>query len=465
MEAIPPHPINMASWIPIPPDSDFSLDNLPFGIISTADDSSPRVAVAVGDHVVDMKALEADAAVRDLFFGTQGGAVFAQPTLNAFAALGRPAHRRVRRALQGLLRAAPETLRPELLRDSELRGRALHPLSGVAKMHLPFCIGDYTDFYAGVHHARAVGTLFRGAANALPANYETLPIAYHGRASSVVVSGAGVRRPWGQVRTAAGAVVVQPSRKLDYELELGCFVGGLSNTLGAENDGVAGARPIGVAQADAHIFGYVLLNDWSARDIQSWEYVPLGPFSGKNFGTTISPWVVLADALAPLHTPPLPPRKPLLPYLDGGEEDKGTGVFRLQLEVDLAGAAADGSRTPAAAVARVGAHHLQWSFPQMLAQHTLGGCRMRTGDLLGSGTISGPGTTGGEGAGDHGSLLEASSNGQVPVSLGNGLTRTFLEDGDTVTMRGYGVLPNGNRVGFGACVGTVVAALEGREWQ
>ncbi|OAA59894.1 fumarylacetoacetate hydrolase family protein [Niveomyces insectorum RCEF 264] len=312
----------MDSWIDIRPDSDFSLANLPFGIVTTPADDQPHAAVAIGDYIVDLKVLATQEGFGVVFPPLLGHAdIFSQSTLNAFAELGRSVHREVRTALQGLLRTDPVTAHPAFLRDNvELRAAAVLPQRSV-KLHLPMAIGDYTDFYAGVHHAHTVGTLFRGADRALMPNYATVPVGYHGRASSVVVSGTPVRRPWGQLALDS-TVVTAPSRRLDMELELGCFVA-RPNTLGT-------AVPVDAAAN--HIFGYVLLNDWSARDIQSYEYVPLGPFNGKNFCTTISPWVVLADALAPFRVPALPPSAPLQPYL---REAEGATVFDLTLSVDL----------------------------------------------------------------------------------------------------------------------------------
>lgn len=320
----------MDSWVDIDPSSDFSLANLPFGIVHTPADRSPHAAVAVGSQVLDLKVLSAQPGFFDICPALRDHPdVFSQPTLNAFAALGRPVHREVRAALQGLLRAGSATAHPAFLRDNaELRAAALFSLY---KTHLPMAIGDYTDFYAGVHHARAAGALFRGIDKALMPSYGSLPVAYHGRASSVVVSRTGVQRPWGQIlveppsgsdTTPTPTPTTAPTRRLDYELELGCLIS-VPNVLGSS---------IPVESAEEHIFGYVLLNDWSARDIQSWEYIPLGPFNGKNFLTTISPWVVLADALEPLRVPTVSPSEPLQPYL---VQTDGATVFDIGLSVDL----------------------------------------------------------------------------------------------------------------------------------
>jgi len=312
-----------ASWVTSAnTHSDFSLANIPFGIIISRTDSSLRPAIAIGSSVLDLRALSKHESFPSLFPSLKGHEdVFSQPSLNAFAALGRPVHREVRKAIQELL--AEDTPHASVLKENEsFREVALLPQQEV-RMRLPMEIGDYTDFYAGIHHARAVGTMFRGAATALQPNYTHLPVGYHGRASSVVVSGSPVRRPWGQIRLdPAAEPTTAPSRKLDMEVELGCFLC-KPNEMGA---------PIKVEEAEDYIFGYVLMNDWSARDVQTWEYVPLGPFNGKNFATTISPWVVLADALEPFRTKGVENETPLQEYL---REKTESNVFDIRLEVDL----------------------------------------------------------------------------------------------------------------------------------
>ena len=326
------------SWLAIDASSDFSLANVPFGIISYPGDPSPHAAVAIGSHALDLKVLSADPGFLHIFPMLRGHAdVFSLPTLNAFAALGRVIHGKVREAIQTLLwddskistRGEP-TYRALLRDNADLQTRALIPLARVT-LHLPLHIGDYTDFYAGYYHADAVGVLFRGRDNALQPNYAHLPVGYHGRASSIVVSGTPVMRPAGQMVpdprvNGPQMPTTGPSRKLDFELELACFVAA-GNELG---------RAIGVDQADARIFGYALLNDWSARDLQAWEYVPLGPFNGKNFATTISPWVVLADALEPFRARgtenPVVGEEGVQEYL---RETRSERVFDLRLEVDL----------------------------------------------------------------------------------------------------------------------------------
>ncbi|KAJ5550065.1 hypothetical protein N7535_001992 [Penicillium sp. DV-2018c] len=426
----------MTSWLQIPKNSPFSLANIPFGIISSK--SASKVgAIAIGDHVLDLSAFGSLGGFSHLSEFQQYIGVFNQPTLNEFAALGRPVHRQVREYLQDIFRA--DTKFPQVLKDNAaLRDAALLPRSEVTN-HLPMQIGDYTDFYAGLNHAYNVGVLFRGPDNALQPNYKHLPVAYHGRASSVVPSGTPLHRPQGQIlaNPAANPKVptFSPCKKLDIELELACFIS-KPNDLG---------RPVPVEEAEDHIFGLVLMNDWSARDIQAWEYVPLGPFNAKNFGTTITPWVVLIDALEPFRAPGLEPanRDSLLPYL---REKRAEGAFEIPLEVEVTNAG--GQPT---VISTSNARNLLYSFPQMVAHHTITGCNLRTGDLLGSGTISGtePKT--------EGSFLEQ-TNGKTPLKLADGSERMFLEDGDTVTLRGMAGT-EGNYVGFGDCVGTILPAI------
>ncbi|CAJ2505780.1 Uu.00g131740.m01.CDS01 [Anthostomella pinea] len=428
-----------SSWVPdVSPESPFSLANIPFGIISTRDDPAPRAAVAIGSQVLDLKVLSSYPTFAGVFPALEKHeSIFSEPTLNAFAALGRATHRDVRKTIQNLLSA--DTSHPEVLRDNaELRGRALLSQRSV-KMHLPMNIGDYTDFYAGYHHAHAVGVMFRGPQNALQSNYTHLPVGYHGRSSSIVVSGTPISRPNGQILLDTAAEPKQPitgpSRHLDIELELGCFLA-KPNEMGS---------PIKVTEAEEHIFGYVLLNDWSARDIQTWEYVPLGPFNGKNFASTISPWVVLADALERFRTKGIENKTPLQGYL---KESSEYAVFDIDLEVDIE--TPEGDTTT---ICTTSSKHLLWSFPQMIAHHSLGGCHMRTGDLLGSGTISGTGPR------ERGSLLEMSEGGKKDVMLYGMDVRRFLKDGDRITMRGVcGKL--GERVGFGECAGRVQGAVQ-----
>lgn len=312
------------SWLHLPRGTPFSLANIPFGIITTASSPTPSPAVAIGDFALNLSVFGAHGGFSQLPAIKDHIEVFSKPTLNAFAALGRPVHRQVREYLQTVF--AAETPYPSILKDnSSLRDKALFKLSDIQN-HLPLEIGDYTDFFAGINHAFNIGVLFRGAENALQPNYTHLPVAYHGRASSVVVSGTPLRRPCGQILLDPNASpkvpTFSPCKRLDIELELAMFVC-KGNNLGDR---------ISVNEAEESIFGYVLMNDWSARDVQMWEYVPLGPFNAKNFGTTISPWVVLTDALAPFAVPSLENKAPLQDYL---RESKTNNVFDINLEIDL----------------------------------------------------------------------------------------------------------------------------------
>ncbi|KAK7963913.1 hypothetical protein PG996_008398 [Apiospora saccharicola] len=428
-----------SSWVPnVTPETPFSLANIPFGIISTKDDPTPRPAVAIGTHALDLKALNGGIWLGEMVPELKGHEhVFQQTTLNAFAALGRPVHQQVRKALRDLLTAGSNHA-AKLQENEELRQKALIPLSQV-EMHMPMAIGDYTDFYAGYHHAYAVGAMFRGPAAALQPNYTHLPVGYHGRASSIMVSGTPVRRPWGQILLDPAAEPKQPTtapcRRLDFELELGCFI----------SKGNEQGTPVKIGEAEDHIFGYVLLNDWSARDIQSWEYVPLGPFNSKNFASTISPWVVLADALEPFKTKGIDNKTTVQDYM---KESKAETAIDISLEVDIT--TPEGDTTT---ITRTSAKQLMWSFPQMIAHHTLGGCNMRTGDMLGSGTISGTEP------GERGSLLEMSEGGKKDVMLYGMDMRRFLKDGDTITLRGV-CGGSDERVGFGECTGRIYSAVQ-----
>ncbi|ORY13682.1 fumarylacetoacetate hydrolase FahA [Clohesyomyces aquaticus] len=429
---------SLRSWFSIPRGSHFSLANIPFGIISTASSKTPRVAVAIGDHALDLEAFAASNGFSALSTIQPHQAVFSQSSLNAFAALGRPIHSVVRKYIQSVF--SEDTTYPNVLKtDFDLQKKVLVPLKDV-KMHLPFKIGDYTDFYAGLNHAYNVGVLFRGPANALQPNYKHLPVGYHGRASSVVVSGTPIRRPNGQVLSNPAAEkkvpALSPCQKLDIELELGAFVCKANNM----------GEPVPIGEAEGSLFGVVLMNDWSARDIQAWEYVPLGPFNAKNFGTTISAWVVLADALAPFKTKGLENDSEVLPYLK--EKDEKT-FYDIKLQVDL--------KTPtgnSTTISKTSSRNLLWSFPQMLAHHSITGCPMQVGDLLGSGTISGlePG--------ERGSLLEQNENGKTSIMLSGGDERKFLGDGDEITISGVCGSDEDALVGFGQCVGRIEPALK-----
>ena len=417
----------MPSWVESAntADTHFPIENLPYGVFSR-DGDTPRCAIAIGDHVLDLAVLEA-AGLLPL---PQERTVFDQSALNAFMDLGPGIWGSVRARLGDLLRADGD---PVLKDDADLRARALHPADAVT-MHLPFVVAEYTDFYAGRQHAENVGTMFRGKENALPPNWLHIPIGYNGRASSVVVSGTPVRRPLGQLKPPHEATPrFGASRRLDIELEMGAVVG----------QGSKHGDPISVAEADRMIFGYVLLNDWSARDIQAWEYQPLGPFQAKAFATSISPWVVTKAALDPFRVETPDREVPLLPYL----EEPGPMLYDIKLDVLMQPAEA----TTPTRICRTNYRHMYYSSAQQLAHHASSGCPMRTGDLLGSGTISGPTKD------QFGSLLELTWGGKEPLTLETGETRAFIEDGDTLTLTGWAE-GDGYRIGFGACTGTILAA-------
>lgn len=417
----------LTSFIDVAPTSPFPIQNLPYGVFRPRPGTEARIGVAIGDYVLDLAVLEK----RSLFdhAALRAARPFARPALNAFMALGRDAWTAARTTLTHLLRADAPTLRD----DAELKEHALHRMADV-ELLLPADIGDYTDFYSSKEHATNVGTMFRGPEQALQPNWLHLPVGYHGRASSVVVSGRDVRRPCGQVKPDDDAPpVYAPSRLLDFELEVGFFVGP-GNELG---------EPIPVERAVAHIFGLVLVNDWSARDIQKWEYVPLGPFLGKSFATTISPWVVTLDALAPFRCAG-PTQDPApLPYLRT-ESDQ---AFDLHLEVGLQTEQLDAPHV----ICRSNFRYLYWNMAQQLAHHTVNGCNTRPGDLMASGTISGPDET------SYGSLLELTWRGSRPLRLPSGEERTFLRDGDRVVMTGW-AQGDGYRIGFGEASARVLPA-------
>ena len=412
------------SFIPVDPASDFPIQNLPYGVFSTAALPTPRVGVAIGDYVLDLWELEQDCR---LDVGPLG--IFSASSLNPFMALGPRVWARTRARLSELLRDDNDELRD----NERLRSVALVPMAQ-ARLHLPITVAGYTDFYSSKEHATNVGVMFRGKDNALQPNWLHMPIGYNGRASTVVVSGTKVRRPRGQLKPAnVDQPTFGPSRRLDFELEMGALVGQ--------------ASPIGEmlteAQASEMIFGFVLLNDWSARDIQQWEYVPLGPFQGKAFATSISPWVVTSAALEPFRRRGPEQIPPPLPYLQQAQSNN----YDLELEVGLRAA----SMTKPARICRTNFKYMYWSSVQQLMHHASSGCAMNVGDLLGTGTISGPEKS------QRGSLLEISWNGSEPVELAHGVARTFLEDGDSLVMRGW-CQGAGYRVGFGEVEGTIVAA-------
>ena len=409
--------------------ADFPIQNLPFGVFD-AGDGRRRGGVAIGDSILDLGALQS----AGLLSGEAAVAAAAAsgPVLNALMALGAGPRRALRHALSELLVEGAEARR-------EVEP-CLYP-SGSCTLHLPAEIGDYTDFYAGIHHATNVGLQFRPDNPLLP-NYKYVPIGYHGRASSVLASGASIRRPNGQRKPAAETVPsFGPCRNLDYELELGLWIGP-GNALGT---------PIPIAEAPEHLFGLCLLNDWSARDIQGWEYQPLGPFLAKSFATTVSPWIVTVEALAPFRIaqaarPEGDPRP--LDYL-WDEADQAQGAFGIDLEVQLL----TPGLTEPQRLSTSSATDLYGTPAQFVAHHASGGCNLQPGDLFGSGTISGAGP------GTAGSLLELSNGGRKPLELASGETRRFLEDGDTVILRAACRREGAVTIGFGECRGTILPAL------
>jgi fumarylacetoacetase len=416
----------LKSFIDVAPDSHFPLENLPYGIFRPRNGAA-RVGVALGEYVVDLAVLEE----KGLFDLTQPPHLFAHDSLNEFLSFGRPVWHKTRHILQSLLAADTPTLRD----DAKLRERVFHRQSDVT-MQLPARIGDYTDFYSSYHHAHNVGTMLRGPENALMPNWKWLPVAYHGRASSIVVSGAKVRRPKGQIKPPdAPAPVFGPSKSFDYELEM-AFLIGPGNALG---------EPVSIDRAADHIFGMVLMNDWSARDIQAWEYQPLGPFLAKNFCTSISPWVVTLEALEPFRKR-LPAQDPApLPYLQLANDF----TFDIQLEAQLQTAKLKDAYT----ITRTNFRNLYWSISQQLAHHTVNGCNLQPGDLLASGTISGPTED------SRGCMLELTWRGSKPLNLPNGEERKWLEDGDTLKISGW-CNGDGYRVGFGEVRAQIISSDE-----
>lgn len=418
---------SLSSFLEVDAHHPFPIQNLPYGVFLPPNSTVPRVGVAIGDHVLDLATLNEEGIfdapeLRD-------ARPFAQSTLNGFMALGPSAWAPVREQIQTLLRADTAALRD----DPSLREQVLHPRTDVS-LRLPVDVGDYTDFYSSKYHATNVGVMFRGIENALRDNWVHQPVAYHGRASSVILSGHDVRRPCGQTRPNTDEPpVFGPSQLLDFELETGFFVGN-GNELGT---------PIPIDEASDHIFGMVLVNDWSARDLQNWECDPLGPFLGKSFATTISPWVVPMTALEPFRIDGPTQEPEPLDYLQAD----GDPAYDITLEVDLETPSMSSPHT----VCRSNTKHLYWTMRQQLAHHTVNGCNARPGDLMASGPISGPTEA------NYGSMLELSWRGEKPVPLPGDQTRSFLENGDRVIMRGY-AQGDGYRIGFGTAEGQVLPA-------
>jgi len=418
----------ISSFVDVDATSHFPIQNLPYGVFRPSGSSdTPRIGVAIGDRVLDLAAC-ADHDLLDADIVT-AERPFHRSSLNTFMSLGASVWADVRTRIHTLLR--DDT--PELRDDPDLQAQVFAAMDDV-EMLLPAEVGDYTDFYSSREHATNIGTMFRGPENALKPNWLHLPVGYHGRASSIIPSGQAVRRPCGQLKPDDDAPPVYgASRLLDFELEVGAFVGP-GNDLG---------NPIDIDAADEHLFGLVLVNDWSARDIQKWEYVPLGPFLGKSFATTVSPWVVPMAALEPFRVDgPAQDPEPL-EYL----KQTGPQNYDVRLEVGLQTDALDAPHT----ICRTNFHYMYWSVVQQLAHHTVNGCNIRPGDLLASGTISGPTED------SYGSMLELSWRGEKPIDLPSGETRSFLEDGDRVVMTGFAD-GDGYRVGFGAAEGVVQPA-------
>jgi fumarylacetoacetase len=438
------HNAGIKSWVDSAnsPESDFPIQNLPFGVFRRKHhpDERPRIGVAIGEFVLDLTA-----CARAGMFDTAISKACEEPVLNALMALGPSCSAALRHELHHFLRAGAAGAS----RGRELVSPHLLPFTGV-ELLLPANVGDYTDFYTSLHHAMNVGGIFRPANPLLP-NYKYVPIAYHGRTSTLVASGTPVLRPQGQVlRNASGAPVFEPTRRLDFELEVG-FLIGAGNSLG---------QPIPVSESEQHVFGVCLLNDWSARDIQAWEYQPLGPFLAKNFATTLSPWVVTLDALAPFRaaaTPRSASDPAPLSYLASSRGPE-QGAFDLTLEVWISSRHMRERGLDPVRICKVNSRDLYWTTAQMVAHHTSNGCNLRTGDLLASGTISGNSKE------SRGCLLEITQNGKEPVCLPTGEVRAFLEDEDEVIFRGYCSRQGFRRIGFGECLGVVKEGVRSDEF-
>ncbi|HEY7235379.1 MAG TPA: fumarylacetoacetase [Gemmatimonadaceae bacterium] len=435
------HRVDLASWVESAqtPGSDFPIQNLPFGVFKrTGRHEPPRVGVAIGDQIVDVATcLDEDLLIEAAVPAAERCRA---PRLNELMAVGPETLSGLRRGLSELLRVESAAYH----KDPGIAHRVLVPMYE-AELRLPATIDDYTDFYASIDHARNVGSMFRPSDPLLP-NYKYVPIGYHGRASSVVVSDTHIRRPSGQVSDDPDQPpFVAPTRRLDYEAELGIFIG-LGNALGS---------PIPIIDADRHIFGLCLLNDWSARDIQAWEYQPLGPFLSKSFATSISPWIVTLEALEPFRAPAYvrpDGDPPPLPYLLW-DVDQRRGAIDINVEVYLATATMRQHRQDPVRISRSRFTSMYWTIAQFVAHHTSNGCNLHPGDLFGSGTISGPEPE------NRGCLLERTWRGRDPVRLPNGESRSFLADGDEVIMRASCERPGFARIGFGDCCGMIVPAL------
>ena len=417
----------LRSFISVAEHSHFPIQNLPYGIFKPNALSKPRVGVAIGDLILDLSILEAEGIFADIL--GKPSYIFSKPNLNSFMSQGLNIWRETRAVISNLLRVDE----PQLRDNDNLRQQTLIPIQE-ARLMMPVEIGGYTDFYSSREHATNVGTMFRGKENALMPNWLHLPVAYHGRTSSIVLSGTDIHRPLGQSKSdEAVSPTFGPSKLLDFELEMGFFIGS-GNKL---------SQPIPVTETENHIFGLVLVNDWSARDIQKWEYQPLGPFLAKNFATSISPWVVTLEALEPFRCagPPQDPQP--LPYL----VSQGDQSFDIELEVSLQSPEMEIEHV----ICRSNFRYLYWSMRQQLAHHSISGCNLQTGDLLASGTISGPDPK------SYGSMLELAWRGTKPIQLPDGTSRKFIADNDRVIMRGW-CAGDGYRVGFGEVIGKILPA-------
>ena len=419
------HNPKLKSWVDVDRESDFPIQNIPFGVFCPKSGGDLHVATAVGDYVLDLALLD-DAG---LFKGTEveGTEVFHEPTLNAFMSLGRKAWKDTRLVISRLLSEENETLRD----NDELKNKVLISMNEV-EMQLPIDVGDYTDFYSSREHASNVGTIFRGPENALMPNWLHLPVGYHGRASSIVVNGTDISRPKGQSKAPNMDVPsFGDSKRMDFELEMGVFIGNGTNL----------GETVSVDDAEEHIFGLALVNDWSARDIQAWEYQPLGPFLAKNFATTVSPWIITLEALEPFRcSGPKQDPKPL-EYLRNNNDS----TFDINLGIYLK----TGKMDSYDCISTSNYSYLYWDMCQQLAHHTITGCNLRTGDLLASGTISGPEKE------NRGSMLELTWGWSEPIKLSNGDERLALEDGDSVMLKGWCQSEN-YRIGFGDCIGKLL---------
>ncbi len=426
------HDARVRSWVISAESGDFPLQNLPFGVVAGAS-GEPHGVVRIGDMVLNLRALSESGLLTGAAQSAAEAAAYG--TLNTLFGLGSSPRIALRRALHSLLaKGTPQ---------QDAVAGFLTPLTDVDVL-LPARIGDYTDFYVGIHHARNIGALFRPENPLLP-NYKWVPLGYHGRASSVRVSGTAVTRPHGQLKApGAPKPELAPTRRLDFELELGVWMGP-ENRLG---------EPVTIDDAETHIAGYCLLNDWSARDVQAWEYQPLGPFLAKSFGTTVSPWVITPEALAPFRIPVDRPEDdpPPLPYLDSPRH-RAQGGLAIELRVHLRTAQMRAAGHPPHPISRSSSRHMYWSDAQMVAHHTSNGCDLHPGDLLGTGTLSGP-TPGSEG-----SLMELSHGGSDPITLPNGEIRAFVEDGDEVLLTATARRPGAASIGFGECVAVVQPAI------